>query len=425
MSSRIHFSQIAGNQLMSASHESLGKVVDCVVRLVDGALPRVTGIVARSEGAETWVDAQDIESMDEDAVNLGVEKLDGRPFERRPGEVLLARDVVNRGVIDVEDARLVHVQDLLLEGESGGWHIIAVIPSPPTSLVGVLKRAFGQIDRSEEAIDWAHIEPLTGHVPTAGRRIPMLRLAELDPAEIADIVEQATEEEREEILDAVHEDTELEADVFEELDEEDSADYLRDRSDAETAQLLAEMEPDAAADVLMELEQARRRPVLDLLPSEQKRKVMSLLGHHPETAGGLMTTDFVALAADMNAASALAHIRGLEEIPRVMSDIFVVEAGRLRGSITLADLIRADTATRLGQFMEDDPVATYADADLPSVAMQMADFNLSSLAVVDDEGNLIGVITHDDLLEAMLPQDWRRRGRPEQAKLPAGTPARS
>ena len=132
-------------------------------------------------------------------------------------------------------------------------------------------------------------------MPSARLRIPYRKLARLHPAQIADIVEAASHEEGEEIIEAVKADRELEADVFEELDTEHQVEFVRTRSDEDAARLLARMAPDDAADLIMELDQERRLPVLGLLPAAQQRKVRSLLSYNPETAGGLMSPDFLAL----------------------------------------------------------------------------------------------------------------------------------
>ena len=145
-------------------------------------------------------------------------------------------------------------------------------------------------------MDWASIEPFVAHVPTARLRIPYRKLARLHPAQIADLVEAASHDEGEEIIEAVGQDRELEADVFEELDAEHQIEFVRSRTDAEAARLLATMAPDDAADLIIELDQERRLPVLQLLPMAQQRKIRALLNYNPETAGGLMSPDFLCLA---------------------------------------------------------------------------------------------------------------------------------
>ena len=381
----------------------------------------MVGVVRQAATRETFVPREDLSLLSAAGVSLGVDKLGTRPFERRPGEVLLARDVRGRAVIDVSRAELVRVRDVVLTGQGADWQVAAVVPAPVTSFLGWLRR-LRRAEPPAEEVPWANVEPLFGHVPTAARSLPLRRLSRLRPADIADIVEQASHEEGEQILDVVHADSALEADVFEELDEEHQLEFLKERSDADVAKVLGNMAPDDAADLLTQLDQDRRRPVLELLPEAQRKNVHRLLVHGADTAGGLMSTEFVTVAQDSTVAEALASVRRPPEVPDTLTDVFTVSGKRLTGSVSLVRLVRADPSDRLTDIMTGDPIAVYADADLPSVAVQMADYNLASLAVVDADGCMTGVITYDDVIEAMLRPEWRWRGRPAEAR-PGRQPA--
>ena len=417
MAGRLLLSKIVGGSLVGPAGDHVGRVADCVVRLADAEGPLVTGIVLQVDQRDTFVPTEDLAALESGRVRLAVDKVGTRPFERRPGEVLLVRDVRGRGVVDVGAPRLVRVGDVVLEGEGVSWHVVAIVPAPAASLGKLVRRLVGQDGKGTEAIPWPRIEPLMGHVPSARQRISLPRLNALRPADIADIVEQASHEEGQEILQAVHEDQELEADVFEELADDHQLEFLRDRSDAEVAAVLGNMAADDAADLLMQLDQERRRPVLELLPVAQQRKVQLLLGYNPETAGGLMTPEFVALPEELSAGEALQRLRALGEVPETLTEVYSLAEERLSGSISLAQLIRSDPASRLADLVRSDPVAVHPDADIPSVALHMADYNLSALPVVDEASSLLGVITYDDIIEAMLPTEWRWRGRPGQAEI--------
>jgi CBS domain-containing protein len=338
--------------------------------------------------------------------------VDTRPFERRAGEVLLARDVVGRAVIEVVEARLIRVGDLILEGEGSSWRVSAVVPSlaldPLRTVMRLLRR-----ETPLEEIEWTRIEPLVGHVPTAARRLSV-RVARLRPADIADIVEEASHEEGQEILEAVHHDHELEADVFEELDEEHQVEFLRDRSDAAVAVLLADMGPDDAADLLMKLEPERRSRILELVPEAERDRLRRLLGYNPKTAGGLMSTEFVALPEGESVQEAIEELRRPRDVPDGLATIYTLSGDRLSGTVTLARLLRADPSQPLRDLANQQPVAVFPDADIPAIAVEMADYNLAALPVVDEAGRILGVVTYDDLLEALVPDQWRWRGEANQ-----------
>jgi CBS domain-containing protein len=406
--------------MVGPSGNQIGRVSDCVVRLVDAGLPTVTGILLRLQSRDVYVAAGDVLRLGEgEAVQLSADKVDVRPFERRAGEVLLDRDVCGRAVIDVTRARLIRVSDLILENQGPRWHVVAVMASPPATLAALVARVLRR-DVAGEEIEWRQVAPLVGHVPTAGKWLTAVQLANLKPAEIADIVEAATHEEGEEILEAVSADEELEADVFEELDEEHRVEFLKDRSDAEAAEVLANMGPDLAADLLMQLPQERRRPILEMLPAEEQRNVRALLGYSPETAGGLMSTEFIARPQSERVGETLRALREMEELPAILTDIYVTAGGKLAGSLTLAGLLRADSAAPLHDVMQADPEAVYPAADLPSIAVHMADYNLAALPVISPDGQLVGIVTYDDLIQAMLPDEWRWRGRPSPALITDG-----
>jgi CBS domain-containing protein len=406
--SRIGFAELVDRPIRNASGNQIGKIADLIARLLDGGLPQLTGLVRRIEGREVFVPMTEVSELTGDGIRLASNRQDTRPFERRPGEVLLGRDVVGRAVIDLVEGRLVRVADLILSRSDATWHVTAVVAETAWSPGRALGRLLGRETAAEE-IAWERIEPLTGHVPTAARRLPLPRLARMKPADIADIVEQASHEEGQEILESVHQDRELEADVFEELDDEHQVEFIKDRSDSEVAALLADMEPDDAADLLTKLDRDRRRPILEKLPEAEQAQVRRLLGYNPQTAGGLMGTEFVALPETLTVAEALNYIRR-SDVPDDLAVVYTVAGDRLTGAVTLANLVRAEPQAVLRDLVGSHPVAVFPDADVPSVAVEMADYNLASLPVVDEEGRILGVVTYDDLVEAIIPEEWRWRG---------------
>jgi Mg/Co/Ni transporter MgtE len=260
-------------------------------------------------------------------------------------------------------------------------------------------------------LDWASIEPFVGHVPSVRLRVPHPKLARLHPAQIADLVEAASHREGEEIMQAVRgDDRELEADVFEELDDQHQVEFIRERSDDEIAAVIARMAPDDAADLISELDEQRREPVLRALPAPQRAKVRALLGYDPAQAGGLMSTEFICLYRHATAGEALDRVRRSQVAPELLTTVFVMDSHRqLEGSVPLAAVVRADPDDNLRELATPGGPVLRADADFEEVARLMADFNLTAAAVIDDRGQMIGVITVDDVLEVMLPKGWRRR----------------
>ena len=408
---RVWLTQLLGEGLVDSNGERLGRVDDVIVRLAEGGNPPVTGFLARIAGRQLFVPRDRIGDITPGCVQLTGETLNLAHFERRQGEVLLRRDVLDRRLISVETGKLVRAHDIELVLTEQGWRVAGVDTSPSGFLRRLLPRFLRPRPHETRAfVDWQNVEPFLGHVPTSRLLIPLRRLRTLHPAQIADIVEEASHDEGEEIISAVHADPELEADVFEELDTEHQVEFLRERTDTEAAAVLANMSPDDAADLIMELDQERRLPILALLPAARQTKIRALLGYNPDTAGGLMTPDFIAVSRDATVSEALAAVRRANVPEQVAASVFLTDAEHhLSGAVPLVELVQHGDGEKVVELIEPGKTMVHPDDDFPEVALLMADFNLTCAPVVDDDEHIIGVITVDDVLEAMLPEDWRRR----------------
>jgi CBS domain-containing protein len=406
----LHLSELLTRPITDRGGESLGRLADVIVRLRGAELPLVIGGLASVAGREVFVPLEQVSSFDGEVLKLSSAKLDLRHFERRPGEVMLRADVLGHRLIDVENAHLIKAADLELEQRNGEWVLTGVDTQRRRGrLSALIGRGAAEPGRSFR--EWAAFEPLIGHTGSAVLRGPFARVRRLKPAQIADLLEEASKAEEKEILGHVHADPELEADVFEELDEELATRLLGARTDAEIAEVLSRMRADDAADTVAELPQARRQPVLDLMPAGQRTKVMTLLGFNPTSAGGLMGVDFLALGPATLVRDALAAVGRSHTLqPEALTSVHAVdEDGYLRGVARLVSLLQADPDAALGDVSDDDPVRVGADTDVVDVAVLMSDYNLITIPVVDERRRMIGIITVDDVLETTLPGDWRRR----------------
>jgi CBS domain-containing protein len=372
----------------------------------------VTGVKGSIGGRELFVPVAKVATLEPGAVRLSGEKLSLGRFERRPGEVLLRQDVLGRKLVDVESEppRLVTAHEIELACIDGWWRVVGLDASAAAQMRRALPRRLKRLVKDRPFLDWADMEPFVGHVPSARLRFSHRKLANLHPAEIADLVEAASHDEGEEIIEAVRQDRELEADVFEELDEHHRLEFIRERPDAQVAAVIARMEPDDAADLIGEIDQERRLHILELLPPAHRRKIESLLGYNPSTAGGLMSVEFLALGEADTVEQAIERVRSSEIAPAALSVLFVCDAeGKLTGTLAIVALLRARSTVVVSEVVEHEPVSLGTDADLPEVARTMSDYNLMALPVVDEEHRIVGVVTVDDVLEETLPAGWRRR----------------
>ena len=406
----LHLSALVGSPLRDSDGERLGRVEDVIVRLGGVGYPPITGFLVKVAGRTSYLGADRVSAI-ADGVILRKAKLDLRRFERREEEVLLKRDVLDRQLINVEGARLVRANEIELADIAGSWRVVGVDTGPRGGLRRLLPRPLGQRIATGDFLDWASVEPFVGHVPTVRLRVPHPKLAKLHPAQIADLVEAASRREGEEIIQAVGEDDrELEADVFEELDEHHQREFLEDRSDEQVAEILSRMAPDDAADAAGELEQEHRERVLALLPASHRIKVRKLLGYDPAEAGGLMSPEFVSLRRTTSAGEALEAVRLSRIAPELLTAVFVCSPeGVLEGSVPVAALVRAEPEKRLSALVKHELPSLRTDASFEEVARVMADYNLTCVPVVDEHEHPLGIVTVDDVLEEMLPRGWRRR----------------
>jgi len=405
----VKLSALLKGHILPPSGESVGRVDDVIVRLRGGDLPLVTGLVAKVAGRRVFLPISQVGEFAPGKVTLADPTVDLRSFERREGEVLLREDILGHRLIDVAEAELVRAWDIELTPTEEGWVVTCLDTRRPARLFGLVPTGAGH-----PCQDWKGFEPLIGHEASVRVRSAFGRVRRLKPAQIADLLEDASPKEGEEILDVVHSDPELEADVFEELNPDIANRLFEDKSDTEVADVIAHMRADDAADAIAELPQARRVIVLNLLPAGMRTKVMTLLSFNATSAGGIMGVDFLAVPLEATVEEALRRIRRAERLqPEALVTVHAVDdQDCLVGTVTVIGLLQSEPETALADVIDSDPVRVTADVDVVDVALLMADYNLMTVPVVDLENHVLGLITVDDILEATIPDDWRRREPP-------------
>jgi CBS domain-containing protein len=400
----VSLSTMLKRAVVDANEKSLGRIEDATTLLRDGQYPLLTGLVICVDGSRFFVPASSVISIAADPIRLRSAHGDLSRFERRDGEVLLKQEVLGHRFIDLDRSALVRAYDIRLVATTEGWNAHAL---------DVHKYRWFQFGAhaNHPARDWHAFLPLIGGQKSLRTHFALRQIQSLKPAQIADIIEGASVQEQDELLAQVHADPELEADVFEELDEDEQSRLLKTRSDRDVADVLSRMRADDAADAVMDLPQKRRRTILDLLPQPQNTKVLALLGYHDATAGGLMGTDYLALPEYVSIAEALEKLRtATTQQPEALTTIHSLHSdGTLAGTLGLVRALQLDAATLLREAADPHIVVAAPEDDIISVTTRMADFNLLSLPVLDPSGRILGIITVDDALEAAIPRDWYQR----------------
>ena len=419
----VSFTSMLKQAVVDANDESFGRLEDAIIKLRNDQYPLLIGLVVDAGDNRVFVPASDVIKLDADRIRLRIARKDLRPFERRDGAVLLKQDVLGHRLIDIDRRALVKAYDIRLAATPEGWAAIGL---------DVHKNRWFQLGAHENhpARDWHAFLLLIGDQKILKSFSKSSRIGRLKPAQIADIIEGASAQEQDLLLAQVHADPDLEADVFEELDEDRQAQLFKTRSDQEIADVLSRMRADDVADAVMDLPQDRRRKVLDLLPQPQHKKVLTLLGYHDATAGGLMGTDYLALSEEHSIGDALQKLRAATtHQPEALTTIHSLHSdGTLAGTLGLVRALQLDPATLLRDAADPDTIIASPEDDIIAVTTRMADFNLLTLPVLDPSGRILGIVTVDDALEAAIPRDWSRRGhgqstpRPRRLEMPKPEP---
>ena len=409
----VFFSQLQGKRVRSAEGHDLGRLTDLVV--IPGELyPPVDALVVRSWGRSRlrllWTS---VAGFDSHVIQL----LSGAVAEPLsdvcpPDRLRLAEEILDRQIVDVEGAKLERVNDLQFV-EVKGLLRLAHVDVGFRGLVrrmGWEKFADGAVRRltpwspylkSDALLSWKLIQPLGEASGRMRLDAAQAQLAELHPADLAEIMEELNRAERMTLFSRL--DTETAADALEEVSPEVSTQLINDVSPELAADILEEMEPDEAADVLGELPTETRSELLDAMDLPEAADVQELLRYDPRSAGGLMTTDLVRFDQSLSAGAALAAIRSSDnQVPRVYEVFIVDAAGVLRGQVTLKSLVMAHPELTLAELMHESPASVSVDAALRELAELTAKYKVFALPVVDPDGTLIGMVTVDDILPAVL-----------------------
>ena len=412
---------LLGRPVRNQTGQEIGRLEDVVARWADGQVyPPVSGLVIRVGRRLAFVPASAIDRIGHAEVMLRSARLDLRDVQRRAGEVLLAKDVLDHQLVDVEGVQVIRAADLYLAEVIGRIRLVGADVSNATLLRRLGPRRWRPRPTPDRVIDWAAIQPFaesagregTVNGTTAAVRLKTTNegLHRLRPGELADLLEDLRRDERRELLAALGPDEA--ADALEEMQPEDLEQLLRESDPPEAARLLAAMEPDEAADALRDLPLAVRAEVLRYIPSATALALRDLLGYDEDEAGGIMTTALVTAKSGEKVKKVVDRLSGARAHGVDLDAVAVVDDdGRLLDDVAVLDVLlalRADPDTRMSALLGDEDVVTvspHASAD--EVAGQLIEARRHSMVVVDDTGCPIGRILADDVLDALVPTKGR------------------
>lgn len=411
---RVYAARLAGMVVLGPDGESLGRVRDVVISIsIVRQQPRVLGLVVELPTRKRiFVPILRVTAIEPNAVTLTTANVSLRRFVQRPGEVLVLGQVLDTEVRvnDPEQQQLsgvdVVVVDLGIEQtRTRDWVVTRVAV-----------RSHRRLGRrgAVVVVEWQNVVGLT----PSGLAMPDQGVAQLlqqfegqRPIAVADALRDLPSKRRTEVIKAL--DDERLADILQELSEDDQTDLLRQLDTERAADVLEAMDPDDAADLLGVMNPTEAEALLRRMDPEESESVRRLLSHSPDTAGGLMTSDPVVLAPDTTVAEALARVRDPDLTPALASLVFVVRpptatpTGRYLGCVHLQALLREPPANLVSGLIDRDLPPLDPDSTLGAVTRYFAAYNLVCGPVIDEEGHLLGAVTVDDVLDHLLPHDWR------------------
>jgi CBS domain-containing protein len=407
-------SRCIGLPVRDPSGEPLGDIADLIVA-IGGRYPLVTGLVVKTDRRRIFIPWADVERFEDDGARLLVRTIDIGKFTQRRHEILLKSNLLDKQIVDIEGRKVIRVNDVCLDNVEGRLRLVAV----DVGAAGLLRRLgiegpFRTIARNlkaglpERYIDWEDVDPLDTTIASVRLRVPHAKLAELHPADLASIIEDLAPRDRAGVLASL--DDEALADVVEEMEPDTQVDVMEGLTPERAADILEEMSPDDAADLVADLDQETRDEILAFMEKDEAAELGELLGYDEDTAGGLMTTEFIVVEYHLTAGGAIDRLRELEPDAETIYYVYVTdEDHKLVGVISLRDLIVAKPETPVREVMMDEPVAVNLNADQDEVAEVVAHYNLLAVPVVDDSGVLMGIVTVDDALDTVIPSAWKKR----------------
>ena len=410
-----YFSEMLRLPVVDAAGEKIGVVNDLGIATGE-VFPRVTALAFQGPGKTPFMISwrKYVERFDEDGVYLKYPATDIRFSYLQPDEVLLARDIMNKQIVDTQGMKVVRVNDIklsatgdnqlrLLGAEVGARGLLRAI-HPLFERVSVKVAQMLGKPLAEDIIAWSYMDLLERSTKQIKLSVSHKTLSELHPADIADIIEQLDPRLRTQVFAQL--DTEQAAEAITELDDDElMTEMLEGLSDREASTMLATMDPDDAAALIEELDYEKAEKLLRLMGVKEEKAIRNLLGYEEDTAGRIMTNQFVALPATATVQDAIDALRGLDEDFESIYYVYTTDVeGALTGVLSMRSLVVAEHADRLKDLAYRDVVWVAPDLDQELVADEMTKYDLVAIPVCDENRHILGIVTVDDALDVIAEE---------------------
>jgi CBS domain-containing protein/sporulation protein YlmC with PRC-barrel domain len=405
------FSAFLGRKVIDSEGRHIGKLKDFAITPGESLL-EVSRLVYTSNilGDSVIVPMASVGSLDGD-IRLTIAREDIPPGKLSENEMLVVETILDKQIVDIDGLKVVRVNDVLLSKIKDRLCIVGV----DVGFKGIVRRlGFARIAHRllqrlpDNYIAWSYIDPLDPGLRRISLKIPRRDIGELHPADIADIIEELDRKEQLLILQSLDEETA--AETFEEVEPDVQAEIVKHMDSDDVADMLENMNPDDAADVIKNMPRDRACEVLKLMDAEEAQDVKELLHYSHRSAGGLMTNEFVAVPATAHIADVFAKLRDQGSDIDMIYYVYVLdEKERLQGVMSLRDILLARPDQGVLDVMLAELISVTPESTAEEVANLLSKYDLLALPVLDPDGVMLGVVTFDDALEDIIPEDVRKQ----------------
>lgn len=399
-----YFSQVLGKPIYDCQGKEVGSLRDMAVRW-DGISPRVTGI-KYAKGVQSHIHINQIDKWDESGLILQGNLESDNLNNLQSDEIYVGKWLLDKQIIDLKGSKIVRVNDIKLSWIRHGQNNDIILVAVDVGLRGLLRRLgmewILKNKRENSFVGWQYIKPMENKTANLQLRMEQDQLNQLHPADIAEIIEDMDHQERTGFLNTM--DNQMVAEAIAEVDLETQIEIIENMDSLRASDILEEMGPDEAADILGELPEEKSNELLNLMEPEDAEDVRELMGYPEDTAGALMTTEFIAFSANMTAEETINRLREEAPAAETIYYLYVVdEQEALIGVVSLRDLIVSQPNSQLGDFMRTRVVQVNHHDDHDKVFEFVSKYNLLAVPVVDDNCVIMGIITIDDVMEKIRP----------------------
>lgn len=409
-------SEILKKPVLDPKGDELGVVKDLVI-IKGTPLPKVSVLIIEKKKRLFSISWADLNIFNKRIISSNIYYKDLQSYELNDEDLLLVRDILDKQIVDANGAKVVRANDVKLEGFQNDAVLVAV----DVGMRGIMRRL--GIERGGEdfmrlfkkrlsynLISWNYIQPLEPKLSTISLTVPSQMISELHPADIAEIISQVSHKEGASFFSGL--DVETAAEALSELKPETQVDIISDMDTEKAADIIEQMHPDEAADILSDLPAEKAKELLENIEREEAQDIQELLSHEEDTAGGLMTNEFIAYLPETPVRQAIDKFKKDAEDVETVYYIYVIDSDeKLIGVISLRELLLAKLDTRLSDIMETNVKTVAPETDEEEVAEIISKYNLVALPVTDTEDHLLGIVTIDDIMDRILPPAAKRKRR--------------